>query len=241
VRQLENDVATLQLRLMRSEDATERTTLLDQLVEYERRLGLARTGQEANRREWFEKPASLKGVQSRLRPDEMILEYVLAEPQSYCLWISPRGVGLERLSAGPKADRGPHASSLAAIRDKRSDLASSQRLYAILLSPFEKHSAASRLIIVPDGVLHLLPFETLTSATNALVLQNKVVSYAPASTVLYVLRGKPPRTSVAQKALLAVGNAPYQNQANVSAALVKSTGLKERLLRGVRGSRNVLV
>ena len=48
VRQLENDVAALQLRLMRSEDVTERTTLLDQLVEYERRLGLARTGQEGD-------------------------------------------------------------------------------------------------------------------------------------------------------------------------------------------------
>src|SRR5262249_29440025 len=46
VRELENSVSTLQLRLMRSEDATERTGLLDELVEYERRLGLARTGQE---------------------------------------------------------------------------------------------------------------------------------------------------------------------------------------------------
>ena len=33
---------------MRSEDAAERTALLDQLVEYERRLGLARTGQETD-------------------------------------------------------------------------------------------------------------------------------------------------------------------------------------------------
>jgi len=233
VRKLENDVAALQLRLMRSEDATERTTLLDQLVEYERRLGLARTGQETNTKEWFEKPASLKGVQSRLRSDEMILEYVLAEPQSYCLWISSSAVGVERLSAGRKQLEDLVRAYLAAVQDKRSDLASSQRLYAVLLSPFEKHSQARRLIVVPDGVLHLLPLETLTNATNVLVLENKVVSYAPASTVLYVLRGEPPRTSRAQKALLGVGNAPYQNQANVSAALVKPTGIKDRLLRGV--------
>ena len=101
------------------------------------------------------------------------------------------------------------------------------------MSPFEKRPAANRLIVVPDGILHLLPFETLVDASNTLVLQNKIVTYAPASTVLYVLRSKSKRPSAPQKALLAVGNAPYQNQANVSAALVKPTGVKDRLLRGV--------
>jgi len=77
-----------------------------------------------------------------------------------------------------------------------------------------------------------LPFETLVDASNTLVLQNKIVTYAPASTVVYVLRGKSTRPEH-QMTLLAVGNAPYQNQANVSAALVKPTGVKDRLLRGV--------
>jgi CHAT domain-containing protein len=49
---------------------------------------------------------------------------------------------------------------------------------------------------------------------------------------VYVLRGKSTRPEH-QTTLLAVGNAPYQNQANVSAALVKPTGVKDRLLRGV--------
>ena len=35
---LEDSVSDLQLRLMRSEDANERVILLDQLMEYERRL-----------------------------------------------------------------------------------------------------------------------------------------------------------------------------------------------------------
>ena len=46
---LETDVAGLQARLMQSNSATEREQLLDKLVEYERRLGLAWTrGDEAN-------------------------------------------------------------------------------------------------------------------------------------------------------------------------------------------------
>ena len=232
VQQLETDVATLQLRLMRSEDAAERTALLDQLVEYERRLGLARTGQETETKEWFEKPASLKNVQSRIRGDELILEYVLAEPQSYCLWISPRAIGLERLNGSRKQIEDLTRSYLAALREKRVDVRSAKQLYAILLSSFERHGSANRFIVVPDGILHLLPFETLVDASNTLVLQNKIVTYAPASTVVYVLRGKSTRPEH-QTTLLAVGNAPYQNQANVSAALVKPTGVKDRLLRGV--------
>jgi CHAT domain-containing protein len=232
VHQLETDVATRQLRLMRSEDAAERTALLDQLVEYERRLGLARTGQETETKEWFEKPASLKNVQSRIRGDELILEYVLAEPQSYCIWISPRAVGLERLNGSRKQIEDLTRSYLVALREKRVDVSSAKQLYAILLSSFERHGSANRFIVVPDGILHLLPFETLVDESNTLVLQNKIVTYAPASTVVYVLRGKSTRPEH-QTTLLAVGNAPYQNQANVSAALVKPTGVKDRLLRGV--------
>src|ERR1700676_5112402 len=200
---------------MRSEDAAERTALLDQLVEYERRLGLARTGQETDTKEWFEKPASLDNIQSRLRGDEAILEYVLAEPQSYCLWISSNAAGLERLNGSRKQIEDLTHTYLMALRDKRSDIQSSKQLYAFLLSPFEKRPAANRLVIVPDGILHLLPFETLANASGTLVLENKIVPYAPASTVFYVLRSKSKRPSAPQKALL-VGNALYQNQANVS-------------------------
>ncbi len=232
VRQLESDISTLQLRLMRSEHGAERAGLLDQLVEYERRLGLARTGQETNTKEWFEKPALLKSIQSRLRSDEMILEYVLAEPQSYCLWISPRSTGLVRLNGSRKQIEDMTYSYLTALREKRSDLRSARQLYAILLSSFGKPTA-NRFIVVPDGILHLLPFETLLDSSDTLVLQNKIVSYAPASTVFYVLRGKSQEPHEQHRTLLAVGNAPYQNQANVSAALVKPTGVKDRLLRGM--------
>jgi hypothetical protein len=40
---LEENVASLQSRLMRTDSAPERAQLLDNLVEYQRRLGLART------------------------------------------------------------------------------------------------------------------------------------------------------------------------------------------------------
>jgi len=78
-RVLEDTVSELQLRLMRSEDAKERAGLLDQLVEYERRLEWTRNDQGVSKHEWFEKPAPLKLIQASLRPDEVVLEYVLSE------------------------------------------------------------------------------------------------------------------------------------------------------------------
>ncbi|HYM79661.1 MAG TPA: CHAT domain-containing protein [Candidatus Dormibacteraeota bacterium] len=232
---LETEVASLQLRLMRSEDATDRAILLDQLVEYERRLGWTRTDQETTKPEWFERPAALKNIQSLLRADEMILEYVLSEPQSYCLWISRNGAGIERLSGGRGQIEDLTRRYITSIREKRSDSSLASQLFAVLFSPVSKHSAPERLVIVPDGILHLLPFETLRDASNSLLLEKQIVSYAPASTVLYAIRTAK-NSHTRRRTLLAVGNAPYQNQGNVSAQLVKPRGMTKRLLRGMSDS-----
>src|SRR6266852_2766004 len=80
VRALEDYVSDLQLRLMRSENSTERAGLLDQLVEYERRLEWTRTERRDSKPGWFEKPSSLKEIQNSLGSDEVVLEYVLNEP-----------------------------------------------------------------------------------------------------------------------------------------------------------------
>lgn len=235
VQTLETEVASLQLRLMRSEDAGDRAILLDQLVEYERRLGWTRTDLETTKPELFERPAPLRNIQSLLRANELILEYVLGEPQSYCLWISTNGAGLERLSAGRGQIEELTRRYVASIREKRSDSSLASQLYAVLLSPFSKKSALDRLVIVPDGILHLLPFETLRDGSKSLLLESKIISYAPASTVLYVLRSVK-TSSTRSRTLLAVGNAPYQNQGNVSAELVKPTSMTQRLLRGMSDS-----
>jgi len=69
----------------------------------------------------------------------------------------------------------------------------------------------------------------------SLLLDNKIISYAPASTVLCVLRNAK-NSHNHRRTLLAVGNVPYQNQGNVSAELVKPTGIEKRLLRGMSDS-----
>src|SRR5205814_6248800 len=132
VRALEDYVSDLQLRLMRSENSTERAGLLDQLVEYERRLEWTRTERRDSKPGWFEKPSSLKEIQGSLRSDEVVLEYVLSEPNSYCVWISKQRADLQILPAGRRRIEDLTQEYLNTIRAKRDDLVLARQLYDFL-------------------------------------------------------------------------------------------------------------
>jgi CHAT domain-containing protein len=232
VRALENNVSELQLRLMRSESAQERVGLLDQLVEYERRLEWTRTDRRESKLGWFEKPSSLKAIQASLRSDEVVLEYVLSEPHSYCVWISKKRAVVQVLPAGRQRIQELTRKYLDEILAKSDDIVLAKQLYGLLLSPLPQEATRERLIVVPDGILHLLPFDTLHDSTGVLLLETSTISYAPASTVLSVLRTIKD-TEPSRRTFLGVGDVSYQNQAHVSAKLDKPTAFKQRLLRGL--------
>ncbi|MBI4605164.1 MAG: CHAT domain-containing protein [Planctomycetes bacterium] len=52
---------------------------------------------------------------------------------------------------------------------------------------------ASRLVVVPDDALHLLPFEALVLGDGSYLVERVEVSYAPSIQVLALLEGKPGR------------------------------------------------
>ena len=88
---LEGDVASLQARLMQTDSAPEREQLLDNLVEYERRLGLAWTKEDVPGQRLPVRAAALRNVENDLHPDEALLEYVLDDPTSFCVSVTRRG------------------------------------------------------------------------------------------------------------------------------------------------------
>ena len=87
---LETDLAALQVQLMQTNSTEKRDQLMDKLVEYERRLGLAWTREDAPDHGLPVQPASLSKVQEVLKPDEVLLEYVLDEPNSFCVVVSKK-------------------------------------------------------------------------------------------------------------------------------------------------------
>jgi CHAT domain-containing protein len=95
----------------------------------------------------------------------VILYYWLGAERSYLWAISPSKVALFRLPAAPDIDNKVqnYQKALMGPRDVRETQNSSgQDLYATLVAPAQKMIPASaRVIVIPDGSLHGLNFETL--------------------------------------------------------------------------------
>jgi CHAT domain-containing protein len=229
---LETDVAGLQARLMRSGSATEREQLLDKLVEYERRLGLAWTkGDEANTR-LPTQPAPLRIVQDDLKQDEVLLEYVLDEPNSYYVLISHKVAFVRVLPTGRKEIEKLAQRYIDEIRGKASGGETSKQLYERLLKPIPEMSNADRIFIVPDGILHLLPFEALEDSHGQYFLKTHTISYVPSGTILDTLR-RSQRHEAAPKPLLAVGDVAYENQGGAGKRMATPTSMRGRIERGI--------
>jgi CHAT domain-containing protein len=131
-------------------------------------------------------PVPLKRLQQDLRPSELFIEYVLAEPRSYALAVTRTIVHSYELP--------PHTQLEAETTQYRSeltkgntDLPLAQRLFNDLLGAIPEYRTNSDLIVVPDGKLHLLPFAALADSGQYLAASH-TVSVAPSGTVLDLLR-----------------------------------------------------
>ena len=225
-------MAILQARLMQANSANEREQLLDKLVEYERRLGLAWTkGDTANMRLPVQ-PAPLKIVQNDLKQDEVLLEYVLDDPNSYCVLISRKGAFVRGLPTGRKEIEKLAQRYIDQIRAKASEAEVSRHLYEVLLKPIPEISNSERILVAPDGILNLLPFEALRDDRGQYLLKSRTISYVPSGTILDMLRrGQLPPS--APKPLLAVGDVAYENQGGASKRLPTPTSVRGRIERGL--------
>ena len=104
-------------------------------------------------------------------------------------------------------------------------------LYRLLLDPVLRRFSQSRLIISPDDVLTLLPFEAMKDSKSRFLVRSKIISYASSASGLHALRTAAVER-FAQRPLLAVGDVNY-----ASVRLPVSTPgqpLKQSILRGLK-------
>jgi len=229
---LETDLAGLQVQLMQTNSAEKREQLMDQLVEYERRLGLAWTKEDAPGHGLPVQPASLSEVQEVLKPDEVLLEYVLDDPTSFCVVISQKRAYIRVLPAGRKEIENLSQRFVGEIRTKGTGAELSKRLYAILVKPIPEAATVPRLIIAPDAILNLLPFEALRDAQGEYLLKSRVISYVPSGTILNTLRHEQ-KQKPAPKPLLAVGDVEYENQGGSGRRIPPPASIRGRIERGI--------
>jgi len=160
---------------------------------------------------------SLGRIQREIADDRTILlEYALGEEESYLVLITRKNADLFPLAGKAELGRSLRAYlkmiSERAI-DEHAGHRASERIGRELLPCIgrKEFDDATNLVIIPDGVLHYLPFETLRVKANGdyrYLTETRAISYGPSASSLTVLRNaKKDRRWT--KEILAIGGPRY--------------------------------
>lgn len=142
-------------------------------------------------------PITLADLQGKvLTKGEVLLEYFITSQGVFCFVVTTDSFDVVKLAIG-EADLCNRIGEL--LGNIRPGYAMGEgynwslagQLYDILMKPLEKTMEGKTLIIVPDGILARLPFETLVIAKEgkrSYLLENYVVKYIQSASVLALLR-----------------------------------------------------
>jgi CHAT domain-containing protein/tetratricopeptide (TPR) repeat protein len=179
----------------------------------------------------YPQTATIQDVQDGLLDAETaLLEYAVGDSSS-TLWVITRDASnMYRLPARAAIQEQVELFRFALSDPARSDAATyaatARRLYQMLLQSAEAELAdIERLIIVPDDVLHYIPFEALvTDSTGSnsfakmpYLIARHAVSYAPSASVLLQVRSSASsRDHGVRKDLLAFGDPTFSDSDNLA-------------------------
>ena len=152
-------------------------------------------------------------IQSLLDPSTTILEYFIAKDKTYAWLITKDHVSVHELNLGKKSlvamvnefllpnisNRSRRPEPLITVstgkfqtgetsrqqreKNRQRFLKATQDLYRAILGPLEEKILAERLIVVPHGALHKVPFAVLNDGKRFLV-DKYALSAAPSSSVI---------------------------------------------------------
>ncbi|HSE42128.1 MAG TPA: CHAT domain-containing protein, partial [Acidobacteriota bacterium] len=144
----------------------------------------------------YPEPYDLKKAQKQIDADTAMLEYFVGEAHSFVFAVNRSGVQvaslppraqleesvrkyLERIRKPFKASLGVDANRLQKEFEQQS-----QALYRQLIEPVNQTIAKKQnLLLILDGVLHYIPFETLAMNKDDLMIEHFRIAYAPSLTI----------------------------------------------------------
>ncbi len=176
-------------------------------------------------------PTTLAGLQQDLDPETVILYYMVAEDHTDLIVVPAVGpAARHRISLGlddlereisifldNEALHRPRGFVAVTDSDPEGDAAVSRRLYDALVAPADPQiRKAARIVIIPDGPLHKLPFAALELPSQRYLAQAKPFILAPSAAAFVAITARRPRSpegnrqsSAVRGALLAFGNPAY--------------------------------
>jgi CHAT domain-containing protein/Tfp pilus assembly protein PilF len=164
-------------------------------------------------------PCDVDQIQQHLDRRTGLIEYFLGENKSFMFFITRKEFAVFSLPSRTEIEKSIKAYlkilSGPPNGEFRGSLAA-KRIYRELLFPAERNipESVENLIIVPDGILYSLPFETLIPNSRDKPLEDDYliakykISYVPSSSALLFLSGNNVKHG-SQKGLLAFGNPSY--------------------------------
>jgi CHAT domain-containing protein len=174
-------------------------------------------------------PVPLSTVRRVLSNRTAILEYVLSDPNSYCLVITRDRARIVRLTSRNRIET-LVTTYLSAIKARKPDSGTARELYDELIAPLGDAGWLSNLLIVRDGELHLLPFEALIDTNGAYVNDRCIVSYLPSVASFYLLSQKAGQAPKTSRDLLALGGVAYTTDRGRSKNLIAVRGSEKMAL-----------
>jgi CHAT domain-containing protein len=162
---------------------------------------------------------ALTQLEHNLAPSEAVLEYVVDDPDSYCLAITRTQYRIVKLP-GKQTISLEVAAYLREVKAKHAARSEAHKLYETLLRPIPESRSKEHLVIVRDGQLHLVPFDALIGTNNQYVVESHTVSYAPSATTFFLLRTVV-RSQDQPPGLVAVGGIPYDRSGLKQSAVTR--------------------
>jgi CHAT domain-containing protein len=170
----------------------------------------------------FDEPFSLKFVQEKLLEEgQVLLDYYICQNESYCFVVSRDEYRVIKLPAEKEIENSIrlYVKLLAEPETELEDLVSAgSRIRSFLIPGLENlKNKVNSLIIIPDGLLNYLPFETLTLESSEGAREKKYlieqfkITYVPSIAALHKLKKMPGRSDYT-KELLAFGGPYYSSK-----------------------------
>ncbi|HDZ07292.1 hypothetical protein LCGC14_0117850 [marine sediment metagenome] len=141
------------------------------------------------------KVLSLAEAQENLAENELLVSYFYGSQNIYTIAATKNKKHIESITTSDKLESDIN-NLHGLLSNPKSNLDSlsllSHSLYKILLAPVLSNFTEEKLIIIPDGLLNYIPFESLVSnpEKNTYLIQDKTISYVNSVTLLSQLNGK---------------------------------------------------
>ncbi len=169
---------------------------------------------------------SLRGIESLLADDEVLLNYYVSRNKTFLFYITKnvsKVIPIElddktvidmcevyRTVLQSKSDTADMSRGFKTIgqgtnkNSNAQNLNLSSRLYNALIAPVEKDIVNKKLLIVPSSALHAIPFSALKNSQNKYLIETNTVAVLPnASSIQLILKNI---KAVPQQSVLALGN-----------------------------------